>query len=94
MQHCPACNASYRGDSRCHRCRLDLAPLLRIEEEAANYYRAAVAACHDGAPGRMFFNARRAHALHCTPASTRLLACAALAVRDFSMALSMAQRAR
>ncbi|MCL7929756.1 hypothetical protein [Halomonas llamarensis] len=37
MQRCPNCRARYREGSTCHRCGMELAPLLKVEQ-ASQYY--------------------------------------------------------
>ena len=34
MLRCPICRATYKGETLCTRCRADLAPLLKIEQDA------------------------------------------------------------
>ena len=89
MERCPTCNSKYKGALTCRRCKTDLRPLLDIEEKSGSHYKAAAAAfvCND--LSRMFFHAKRSFSLMQTPENCRLLACSALLIRRFDIALAM-----
>ena len=56
MERCPVCRARFRDEAICHRCGVDLNPLLAIEAEAAAWEREAVTLLAAGA----WIEARRA----------------------------------
>ena len=89
MERCPTCNAKYKGTPTCRRCKTDLRPLLDIEEKSRIHYNAAIAgfACNDF--NRMFFHAKRSFSLMQTPENCRLLACSALLIHRFDIALAL-----
>ncbi len=90
MECCPTCNAKYKGTPTCRRCKTDLRPLLDTEEKSRTHYKAAAAAfaCNDF--NRMFFHAKRSFSLMQTPENCRMLACSALLIRRFDIALALA----
>ena len=90
MERCPTCNAGYKGMPTCRRCKTDLRPLLDTEEKSRTHYKAAAAAfaCNDF--NRMFFHAKRSFSLMQTPENCRMLACSALLIRHFDIALALA----
>jgi hypothetical protein len=87
MEQCPACNAKYIGDQICHRCKMDLGPLLAIEAEASSHLEQAMEAFAENNFEQMFYHATRSCALRQTPKSSRVLACAAVLVGRFDQAL-------
>ena len=90
MKHCPTCNAKYKGTPICCRCKTDLKHLLNIEEKSRTHYNAAVTAFADNDFNRMFFHAKRSFSLLQTPENCRLLACSALLIHRFDIALALA----
>ncbi len=90
ITRCPVCRASVAGRTDCRRCRFDLSSLRTIEAAARRHRLLARAAFRDGDILRMRRHAERAHFLHHTPESRKLLACALLLNRDFDRALSLA----
>ena len=90
MERCPTCNSKYKGTPVCRRCKTDLSPLLDIEEKSRDHYKTAVSAfaCNDF--NNMFFHAKRSFSLMQTPENCRLLACAALLLQRFDIALALA----
>ncbi|MBW1759230.1 MAG: hypothetical protein JRI88_02725 [Deltaproteobacteria bacterium] len=87
MERCPACNAKYIGKRMCHRCKTDLGILIDIEEKAEFHREKALFAFVSNDFEQMFFHARRSCSLRRTPDAVRLLACAALVVNQFNLAL-------
>ena len=89
MERCPTCNSRYKGAPTCRRCKTDLRPLLDIEEKSRIHYNAAAAAfaCNDFK--HMFFHAKRSFSLMQTPENCRLLACSALLIHRFDIALAL-----
>lgn len=92
MEHCPTCNARYKEKPACYRCGTDLARLVAIEKEAAGHHAKATEAFHQQNFQTMYFHAHRACSLLRTPASEKLLACAALSTGDHKTALSSWKR--
>lgn len=92
MKHCPTCHAEYKGKRRCHRCKMDLGPLLDIEQEAQAHYRKARRALNTSNYERMYFHAARACRLHRSPEAMQLLACAALMTCRFEEARSLYEK--
>ena len=74
--HCPVCDAAFRGTRLCSRCGADLAPLMRIAVEAWWLRRAAQEALHAGDVQCTFLLASRAEEAQHTPhgSALRLLA--------------------
>lgn len=87
MERCPTCNAKYTGKRSCHRCGTDIGILVDIENQAKIHCQSAVSAFLSKEFEQMFFHARRACSLCQTPESVRLLACAALLVNKFDLAI-------
>jgi hypothetical protein len=71
---------------------MDLAPLIELEAAAADHLGKAVSAFMGGRYSEMYDHARRACRLRETPAALRLLACAALLDRRYSIAASLWRR--
>jgi len=90
MERCPTCNAGYKGKLTCRRCKTDLRPLLNIEEKSRTHYKAAAAAFACNNFNRMFFHAKRSFSLMQTPENCHMLACSALLIRRFDIALALA----
>jgi len=78
MERCPTCKAPYKGKQYCHRCGTDLGRLLEIRDQAGRHHEHALAAFSNGDFQQMHYHARRACGLYRTPASEKLLACAAI----------------
>ncbi|CAN2049140.1 hypothetical protein GMMP1_60011 [Candidatus Magnetomoraceae bacterium gMMP-1] len=89
MKRCPTCNAKYKGKTLCYRCKTDLAPLINIEERAESNIEKALSSYASNDFNQMFFHARRAWSLYCTPEAIKLLASAALLVKKFDLAISL-----
>ncbi|MDL1964811.1 MAG: hypothetical protein LWW98_10885 [Deltaproteobacteria bacterium] len=87
MERCPICNAGYKGTPTCRRCKTDLQPLLNIEEKSRTHYNAAATAFAGNDFNRMFFHAKRSFSLLQTPENSHLLACSALLIHRFDIAL-------
>jgi len=92
MNRCPACNARYRGKNKCHRCGMEVAPLLEIKTRAQFHVKQAIKFYRMEDYNQMYFHARRAHALYQTRESIHILACAALMVQHFDEAINMWQQ--
>ncbi len=90
MERCPTCNAKYKGTPTCRRCKTDLRPLLDIEEKSRNHYKSAAVAFAVNDFNCMFFHAKRSFSLMQTPENCRLIACSALLIRRFDIALALA----
>lgn len=86
MKHCPTCHAEYKGKRYCHRCKMDLKPLLEIEQKARKHYRKARKALDTSNYERMYFHAARACRLYHSPETIKLLACAAVLTCRFEKA--------
>lgn len=82
MERCPVCRASLKTPTECRRCGAGLSRLAEIEEAARAHYRAAREAFARGDFGAMYTHARQSASKRDTPATRRLLACAALLVGD------------
>ena len=67
MERCPLCNARFKGDSTCPRCRADLAPLLTLESQSDVLCRQAVMALGADDAGRAKDLALRAVSCQATP---------------------------
>lgn len=89
MERCPTCNAKYRGKKLCHRCKTDLGALVDIETKAGLHQQKALSAFASNDFNQMFFHAKRAFSLYRSPASVRILACAALLTNKFDLAISL-----
>ncbi len=92
MKHCPTCGAEYKGKRRCYRCRMDLARLLDLEQDALKHQENARAAYEDSNYETMHCHAARACSLHCTSDALLLLACAALLTNRFEQAFSLYEK--
>ena len=75
MNHCPVCQARFRGARLCSRCGADLGPLMRLAVTAWRLREAARQALEAGEFARALGLASEAQHLHGTPggASLRLL---------------------
>jgi hypothetical protein len=89
MECCPTCNAKYKGTTICRRCKTDLRSLLDIEEKSSIHYKSAAAAFAGNDFNCMFFHAKRSFSLMQTPENCRMLACSALLIRRFDIALAL-----
>ena len=67
MERCPLCNARFKGDSTCPRCRADLAPLLALESQSDVLCRQAVKAIGVGNQARAKKLAMQAVSCQATP---------------------------
>lgn len=88
MERCPTCKAPYKGRQYCHRCGTDIGRLLEIRDRGGRHHEQALAAFTNGDFQHMYYHARRACALYRTPASEKLLACAALLAGQSKAALA------
>ncbi|MDX2230365.1 MAG: tetratricopeptide repeat protein [Leptolyngbyaceae cyanobacterium bins.349] len=66
---CPVCRATYRGGEGgrqevCHRCGVDLAPLIHLHDQAVWHHRRATQAFQSGDYGTAIAHNRQAIALH------------------------------
>jgi hypothetical protein len=89
MNRCPACNARYRGKDKCHRCGLEIAPILEIKTRAQSHFKEAFIAFSMEDFDQMYSHAHRANALYQTRESIQVLACAALLAKRFEEAIKM-----
>jgi len=89
MKKCPACHARYRGREKCHRCGMDIAPIVAIKSRAQSHMKQAKQAYCIKSYDKMYDHGRRANALYQTDESIKLLACAALMENRFEEALIM-----
>ena len=87
MKRCPVCKAGLRGAAVCRRCGVDLSPVYRAAEDARAHYRAAREAFLRNAPQTMLAHAEAAFSKRQSPATGRLLACAAMLSGRYSLAL-------
>jgi hypothetical protein len=87
MEYCPACNASTAGEQTCRRCKMDLGPLIAVEDGALMHIREALAAFESQDFCAMQFRARRAFSLKKTKTTVRLLAVASLLNKDYPQAM-------
>jgi hypothetical protein len=89
MTKCPACNARYRGREKCHRCGMEIAPILAIKERAQSHMKQAKQSFCMELYNKMYHHGRRANALYQTGESIKFLACAALIENKFEEAIKM-----
>ena len=82
-QRCPTCNAPRPGDTTCHRCKSDLALLIRLERHVDAVSQQARLCYARGWYRQAASLARTGVSLESTPDALRLLACACLLCGDF-----------
>jgi len=92
MKRCPTCNARYKGKQVCHRCGMNIGSLIDIQQQAREHYHLAIKHYYDNNFDQMFFHARRTCSLYRNPESIKLLACAALMINHFEMAINLWQQ--
>jgi hypothetical protein len=92
VKRCPVCRANLREATSCRRCGADLSRLIEIETAARTHYRAALEAFSQGRFSAMYAHARESATKRATPATRRLLACAALLNGDPAAALHLWRR--
>ena len=73
MERCPVCRARFQGETVCHRCGSDLAPLLAIETASETLEREAVAHMVAGDGDRALRVAQRALVLRRTSMAEALM---------------------
>jgi len=89
MKRCPACNARYRGKETCHRCGMEIAPLVAVKTRANEHYNQALRHFYMENYDKMYTHARRANSLYQTPASLQMLACAAMMDHRFEQSIQL-----
>jgi hypothetical protein len=89
MNQCPACHARYRGKEKCHRCGLEIAPILDIKMRAQFHFKQALKSFSMDDYDQMYSEARRANSLYQTRESIQMLACAALLSKRFEEAINV-----
>jgi len=89
MQNCPTCNARLKDARTCRRCKTDLNKALEAADQAELHFQSSIRAYIDGRFETMLHHARRSFSLRCTHKNSRLLACAALLMGDYELALSI-----
>jgi hypothetical protein len=89
MEQCPSCGASNKGEKTCRRCKLDLGPLMAVEENARIHIQQAFDAFERQDSSEMLFHARRAFSLKKSKTAARLLAVAAVLNKDYDLAVSL-----
>lgn len=83
MECCPTCNAKYKGNPVCHRCKTDLGLLIQIESDALMHLEKARRAFDEGNFEDMFFHGRRSCALRQVPGAKKMLIFAAILTRRY-----------
>ena len=89
MEQCPSCGASNKGEQTCRRCRMDLGPLMAVEENALMHIQQASDAFERQDRLGMLFHARRAFSLKKSKPAARFLAVAAVLNEDYELAISI-----
>jgi len=92
VKRCPACNARYKKKDNCHRCGMNIASLIEIKNRAKDHYKQAIKHFFKSEFKEMFIHARRSCSLYRTPESIQILACAALMINRFEMAIKLWQQ--
>jgi hypothetical protein len=92
MKRCPACNARYRGKEECHRCGMNIAPLLEIKTCAHNHFKRAIQSYCVEDYENMYTHARRANSLYQTRETMQVFACASILVKRFEEAIKTWQQ--
>lgn len=88
-ERCPVCRARIKESPVCHRCGLDFSPMLGAADEAGELARRALYKLRIGKRHEAFWHALRAAQEHSTPETRKALALAALARRQFDLALAL-----
>lgn len=92
MQNCPTCNAALKGAPICRRCKTDLTKALEAARMAEHHFQAAGQTYSEGCLVTALEHAKRSFSLRRTIPSGRLLACAALLLGDYSLAINTWRR--
>ncbi len=93
-RRCPTCNALRHGDAFCHRCKSDLALLVKLEQQVDLLHRRAGQCYGRGWYRQAAALADQALALETRDDNHRMLACARLLEGDFQAALRIYVRLR
>lgn len=93
-ERCPVCRARLKDMPHCPRCGLDFTPVLTTDGHAKVLAAQARHELKGGLFHEAFRNALQATRMHATQESVKLLALAALAQRNFPLALSLRQACR
>lgn len=86
---CPVCRATYRSGAICHRCGVDLTPLIHLHDQAIWHHRQAIQAFQSGDYATAIAHNGQAITLHTQQPDFHALAGQLLALQgDFPKAIA------